>query len=73
MLYRDRGSFQEFTAQDGTLAAFASVAPLDVISQRPSPDFLFILGNCPRLATAKDACCRKQGIRRGHCCQQRYG
>ena len=41
MLYRDRGGSQEFTAQDGTPAAFTSVATLDVISQGPSPDFLF--------------------------------
>jgi hypothetical protein len=73
VLYRDRGGLQEFTAQDGTPAAFTSVATLDVILQGPSPDFLFILENSPTLATAKDACCCKQGIRRGHCCQQRYG
>jgi hypothetical protein len=41
MLYRDRVSFQEFTAQDGTPAAFTRVATLDVISQGPSLDFLF--------------------------------
>jgi hypothetical protein len=41
VLYRDRGGSQEFTAQDGTPAAFTSVATLDVISQGPSPDFLF--------------------------------
>ena len=40
MLYRDRGGSQEFTAQDGTPAAFTSVATLDIISQGPSPDFL---------------------------------
>jgi hypothetical protein len=41
LLYRDRGGFQEFTAQDGAPAAFTSVATFDVISQGPSPDFLF--------------------------------
>ena len=40
-LYRDAGGGQEFTVQDGTPAVFTNDGGFRVISQGPSPDFLF--------------------------------
>jgi hypothetical protein len=40
-LFRDAGGGQEFTVQDGTTAVFTNAGGFRVISQGPSPDYLF--------------------------------